>query len=791
MSGKGGLLMSSEIGHKRWLQLRTRLQARLLRNPLYSAPAPMSRTLQFWIALGLVTVAVLIFCIFYIAYMSAMQNALQTNAEDSGIMNQAIWNTTHGHMMLQSICNTLSDTNCGSPSGISRFAIHFEPILFPIAWIYALWSDPNLLFIIQTVGVALGAYPAFLLARLRLRNEWFALGIALLYLIYPAQLQATTSDFHAVTLTASLLLFTLYFMYTRQTLWLFVCAILAMACKENIPIVVATFGLWSVFFQRRWRSGLALTVIGLVWFVLATKVIMPHFSPTGQPMLSARYGGDTSGVGLLKEIIAHPRNYINSQHIAYIHALFAPAGYIPKPHGGAIFYLVFLAPWILVMAVPSLAINLLSSNPQQYSGLFHYNAEIVPVIIFSTIEALVVARWFTLLVLNTTARRRADRIDNGPHEIGSDKISVVSGRSTVNRRQHMIALALVGLLTVGALGSALRTNYYFHGQLPYSIGFSWPQQTAHTELAQHFIDMIPPDASVSAQSKLPPHLSHRQHIYLFPYADTIADYVLLDVTGDIYPYFQATPYAGEKDLQGTLYAGEKSSTTYAGDYTSEVKRVLASGQYGVEAAQDGYLLLKRGLPAPSILSGNPSNPSSLSFNLPTNFCSNIYVAPQAVTNPVSVEFTRSDVGSLDLVGYQVGASSPLSRTNGYGMLTTYWRIDAPLKQSVALQMQLQGSNGQDYLVNTDIPELSWCPAQSWTPGSIVRITSETFNLHNVAIPNGLAKMSIALLPQTQESSTIGDIHSRLTVHVIKASGMTGTANQNTNVLPLMPFTIVN
>jgi Predicted membrane protein len=767
--------VSREIRRKRWLQVREHLFQR----PLYPAPEPMPRTRRFWLVMVLVTLAVLAFCVFYIAYMPAQQDALQTNAEDFGIMNQVLWNTTHGHMMLQSICNILSDTNCGSPAGISRLAIHFEPIMFPIAWLYALWSDPKLLFIIQTTVVALGAYPAFWLARLRLRNDWFALGIALLYLIYPAQLQATTSDFHAVTLTAALLLFTLYFMYTRRTFWLFVCALLAMACKENIPLVVATFGLWSAFFQRRWRSGLALTAIGILWFVLAVTIIMPHFSPTGQPMLSSRYGGSISGGGLLHELITHPRDFINSQHIAYIHILFAPAGYIPKPHGGAIFYLVLLAPWILVMALPSLAINLLSSNPQQYSGLFQYNAEIVPVIIFATIEALVVVSWFVRVVGTAVLKRRAAGIEQSI-PIATDDGVPAHGRFVAQRRLPVIQTLVVAVLVLFALGSSLRTNYYFHGQLPYAIGFSWPQQDAHTALAQHFIDMIPPDASVSAQSKLPPHMSHRQHIYLFPYADTVADYVLLDVTGDIYPYFQATPYAGEKDNHG-----------YAGDYTSEVKRVLASGKYGVVAAQDGYLLLKKGLPAPQVLSGSQNNPGDLAFALPASFCSNIYVTPKDVTNPVSVEFTRSDVGALTLVGYQVGASSPLSRANGYGTLTTYWRITAPLKQSVALQILLQGSDGRDYLVNTDIPELSWCPAQSWTPGSIVRITSETFSLHDVAVPNGLAKMSIALLPQGQRSSTISNVRSRLAVRVLKAPGATVTASQNTNVLQLMSFTIVN
>ena len=33
------------------------------------------------------------------------------------------------------------------------------------------------------------------------------------------------------------------------------------------------------------------------------------------------------------------------------------------------------------------------SNPQMYSGLFHYSAEIVPIIIFALIESLVLIVW--------------------------------------------------------------------------------------------------------------------------------------------------------------------------------------------------------------------------------------------------------------------------------------------------------------------------------------------------------------------------------------------------------------
>src|SRR6266699_2351743 len=64
------------------------------------------------------------------------------------------------------------------------------------------------------------------------------------------------------------LLFTLYFMYTRRTLWLFVFALLSMACKEEIPLVIAFFGLWSIVFQQRWRTGIGLVLLALGWLGL-------------------------------------------------------------------------------------------------------------------------------------------------------------------------------------------------------------------------------------------------------------------------------------------------------------------------------------------------------------------------------------------------------------------------------------------------------------------------------------------------------------------------------------------
>jgi uncharacterized membrane protein len=438
-------------------------------------------------------------------------------------------------------------------TGISRFAIHFEPILFPVSLFYLLWSSPKTLLVIQTLVVASGAFPAFWLARLRLRNEWAGVAIALLYLLYPAQQNAVIFDFHAVTFTSALLLFTLYFMYTRRTAWLFVFAILSMACKEEIPLVVAFFGLWSMLFQRRWRSGLGLVLLAAAWTAVGLYVV--HlYSPLGHSLLASRYAylGNTP-LQIAQTFIFHPLGILKQHlHLSYLNSLFAPAGYLP-----------LLAPWIVVLALPTLALNLLSSDPGMTSGIFQYNAEIVPVLIFATIESMVLLMY---LVQRRFARTSVQQ--ENAHNRNQPSAS--------RPLYHKVHMGLLVMLLCYVLFSVVyqdRTN----GGLPFARDFRWPQVTAHSELAQHIIEMIPVTASLSAQTRLVPHVSQRQAVYLFPDADNDADYIWLDVTGDKYP-FPATQ-----------------------DYDREVRKVLQSGNYGIVVAQSGYLLLERGLPPPSTL----------------------------------------------------------------------------------------------------------------------------------------------------------------------------------------------
>ncbi len=734
---------------------RKRLFILLNRLYLYPAPEPMPRTSMFWVATAAVALCTLAFSIFFILFNTGQHDAFLTHGEDLGIMDQALWSVWHGQFFHQSICNPISDTNCYGNlnlAGISRFAIHFEPTLLLISLSYLVAPNPKTLQIIQTLVVASGAFPAFWLARLRLRNELASVAIAALYLLYPALQWATIFDFHAVTLTASLLLFTLYFMYTRRTVWLFVFAILAMGCKEEIPIVVALYGLWSVLFQRRWRSGLALVLLAAIWTGIGLYVV--HISsPTGHSLLTSRYTYLGSGpLQIAKNILLHPvsilkQHVFEHDHFIYLRTLFAPTA-----------YLALLAPWIWVLALPTLALNLLSNDPSQYSGLYQYDAEMIPVLILSTIEALVLLVW---LVQKILAWLRVEL------EQRNNKFSFPAKRADWIAHSGILFASLCLILF-----SVYHADYE-RGTAPFSQQFKWPMQQAHYDSVQPIINMIPPTASVSAQSNLIPHISHRSHIYQFPYGDTVADYIFLDTTSDITPFYGSN------------------------DYINEAKSVMLNGNYGIVVARDGYLLLKHGLPASGVSAFSPIQPSTSGSNvlvlpnLPTSFCSYINVSSNSIKNRIDVAFMnpKTSQATMDLIGSSIDAPKPFSVSSDSMSVTTYWKIITPLSMPLQVVTFMTDKNGNEYQGTADFPAVTWCQTDTLKPGTMIRLTSRLFNVQANRVPVGTAHVAIALVPLVQNGSTIMDINARLPLQIVHAPSSV-SLTQNRKAVQIMAIRTV-
>ncbi len=159
-----------------------------------AVPAPFDAGLAGRIALALVALIAVVYTVVMVGYVFGQQDLFRTGAEDLGIMDQVLWNTSHGHFLVQSICNNITDTNC--LGNVSRFAIHFEPILIPLSLLYLIIPNVKVILFLQVAVVASGAFPAYLLAARRLRNVVWGVLFATLFLLYPSLQAAVVDDFH-------------------------------------------------------------------------------------------------------------------------------------------------------------------------------------------------------------------------------------------------------------------------------------------------------------------------------------------------------------------------------------------------------------------------------------------------------------------------------------------------------------------------------------------------------------------------------------------------------------------
>ncbi len=401
----------------------------------------------------------------------------QTHGFDLGNVNQAIWQTAQGH--------PFAFTNMAPLT--SRLALHVEPILLLLTPFYWMgFGDAAFLLVIQAVSVVLGTWPLYLIAKSDL-GDLAALIICLAYLLYPTLEAAVFYEFHAVTLAPTFFLAAIYNLeramsfaqnkgglnYRRTAIILMsLFLVLALACKEDMGLTAAFFGLYLGLKHQRWALAGGIFVLGLIWTGLCLFVIQPQFA-TGGNIQAERYTWLTQAPVLTWPglMLTHLQE-INLGR--YFMALFAPVS-----------GLALLSPLCLLPTLPTLAINLLSSNPFTWRAeSFHYGAPLAPFIFLGTIYSLKKLRQ------------------------GSKSL-------------YLLGLSLLLLSTLW--------YHYFRGFTPLARPFQWHRVTAHHRLGWDIAAQIAPDIPLFAPLTLNPHVSNRPQLHQEFTAISPNDWLWLDV----------------------------------------------------------------------------------------------------------------------------------------------------------------------------------------------------------------------------------------------------------------------
>lgn len=456
----------------------------------------------------------------------------QMHALDMGNMGQAAWNTIHGRPFF--FTNMRLGYNIEAWKTTTRLSFHVEAIFPLISLVYLVHPGPESLLVLQTGALAVGAVPVFLLARDQLNSIALGVVFALAYLLYPTLQAMNLYEFHPVALAPPLLLAAFLFASRAQDLPFALCCLLAIGTKEEIGLVAALFGLYAALLQGRRRVGFSVAALGTVWSLAAALIVEHHYrSPGTVTYFHSRYNYLGHGVtGALSTVLHHPdviaRTVITWPKFGYLFRLLAPVG-----------LLALLSPAALALGIPTLALNVLSTEPHMYSALGQDSAELIAVVF---IAAIVGAR-LTLRLLDVWLAPSTARV------------------------------VLVAYVLLAALWAQR-----VYGFAPGSANFSVPQIDSHQEIANRFVAMIPPGAPVSTQDQLDPHLSSRRYLYLFedngrlppPPLLPAARHILLDASAPTYPL--------------------PSSQIH-----DRAMSYLRNPNWGVAAARDGLILLERGV----------------------------------------------------------------------------------------------------------------------------------------------------------------------------------------------------
>jgi len=316
--------------------------------------------------------AIILYIIFFSVFSVVRYEMMLPNVYDMGNMEQTLWNTANGDYYRMTTTDPAT----------SRLHYHVEPVFLTLAPFYNIWPNGNWLLILQTIILALGAWPVFLIAKRVISNRTAALMLAISYLLFPAIHQANSVDFHPLALGSTFILFAFYWFLEQRYSYSFIFFSIAMMCREEYALMVGMFGLYFVVARRLWRFGFGLIIMGFGWFLFVLLLIMPTFSPADSVMQWDLYLHLGSGPQeIITNIFTQPGNaadsLLNSGHLSYVLYLLAPVCLLP-----------IFGIQILAVGVFSFFSLFLRSETSILAGLMHNHSSLVAPIFIALVFGL-------------------------------------------------------------------------------------------------------------------------------------------------------------------------------------------------------------------------------------------------------------------------------------------------------------------------------------------------------------------------------------------------------------------
>ena len=389
----------------------------------------------------------------YLTYRQ--QSNYGTFGFDMGIFDQAIWLMAHFHTPFVTI------------RGLNYFGNNVNAITVLFVPFYWLGAGPHFLYASQTVFLAAGAIPIWLLGRDRFGDGWAPLGLAAAYLLYPSTEWINEWQFRPDSMMIAPLMFAYWLATRRRWGWFWVATLVTLSCKEDAGLAVFALGFVLWLRERQRAQGLFTAVAGAAWFLACTRLIIPWANGGGEPFYVSLFPGyGNSMFSILHNLVFHPSRWahqaVDRANLTYYAQLFWPVAMV-----------ALLEPIVLLVGLPQLFINVISAEGYTNQIEYYYTSLVLAGIFLATVEAC--AHW---------------------------------GRTAGGRRM-MVAVVFAAALAGNVAWSPSPISVKFHD------GF-WAGPVPRDRAINAAIALVPKNAGVSATYDIDDHLSHRVLIYEFP-----------------------------------------------------------------------------------------------------------------------------------------------------------------------------------------------------------------------------------------------------------------------------------
>jgi uncharacterized membrane protein len=302
---------------------------------------------------------------------SSLRHALfQSGALDLGYFDQATYLISRG-----------------LPPIVSFWGYHFlgghaDWIMYLVAGLYKITPNVHWLFAIQAIALAGGVWPSFGLARQAGLSQSQSRTIGLVYLLYPLVFNLNLFDFHPEVIALPLMLTAIWAARGRRLGLFVLCIVLSLGCRDALSITIAALGIWLIGYERRRIYGVIALTLGLVWLVVATQWLIPHFRPAGVESVSRYAYLGNSLPEILANLLLKPQLILGRiatlDSLFYLFLLVIPIGWCLSWR-----QLIYLLP-----ALPTLMINLLSDLALQRDLMHQYSLPVIPFLLLLAIAAL-------------------------------------------------------------------------------------------------------------------------------------------------------------------------------------------------------------------------------------------------------------------------------------------------------------------------------------------------------------------------------------------------------------------